>query len=79
MQAILQRQSKPPPWTPLLVALVIPLLLIAFLRLLTSSTKRNGPYFPGPKPKPFVGNMMDFPTKNPAQEYSKWRKRYNSA
>lgn len=63
-----------------LLSLVIPFLFVVILSKLNQlvTTGRNGPYPPGPKPKPFIGNMLDFPTTRPAEEYGEWRKKYNS-
>jgi hypothetical protein len=60
-----------------LLSLVIPFLLVVIFRKLVT-TGRHGPYPPGPKPMPFFGNMLDFPTIRPAKEYGEWRKKYNS-
>ncbi|KDR82184.1 hypothetical protein GALMADRAFT_135544 [Galerina marginata CBS 339.88] len=40
--------------------------------------RRRFPYPPGPKSKPLVGNLNDFPTKNPAQTYVEWGRKYQS-
>ncbi|KAF9562107.1 cytochrome P450 [Agrocybe pediades] len=36
------------------------------------------PYPPGPRPKPFIGNVLDFPLVNAAERYADWGKQYNS-
>ncbi|KAF9485765.1 cytochrome P450 [Pholiota conissans] len=36
------------------------------------------PYPPGPKPKPIIGNMFDFPTTDIVEQYTAWGKKYNS-
>ena len=34
--------------------------------------KQRRPYPPGPKPLPFIGNLLDFPTKDVANVYLEW-------
>jgi hypothetical protein len=40
--------------------------------------QKHGPYPPGPKPLPIIGNMPDLPTDNQGEEYMNWSKKYNS-
>ena len=40
--------------------------------------KQKRPYPPGPKSKPIIGNFFDFPTKDLANVYLEWGKKYNS-
>ena len=35
-------------------------------------------YPPGPKPLPLVGNLLDFPTKDVANVYIEWGRKYKS-
>ncbi|KAF8908536.1 cytochrome P450 [Gymnopilus junonius] len=44
----------------------------------SSNNSRNAPYPPGPKPKPFIGNALDFPQFRPYEAYVEWGKRYSS-
>ena len=39
---------------------------------------RNGPYPPGPKPKPLIGNMFDFPIEEASEVYMEWGRKYGS-
>jgi hypothetical protein len=36
------------------------------------------PYPPGPKPKPLIGNMFDFPLVDYGMHYLRWGKEYKS-
>ncbi|PPQ73041.1 hypothetical protein CVT26_014659 [Gymnopilus dilepis] len=38
----------------------------------------NAPYPPGPKPKPLIGNALDFPTSRAPETYLEWGKKYQS-
>jgi hypothetical protein len=40
--------------------------------------KKQLPYPPGPNPKPIVGNFFDLPTKDLANVYLEWGRKYNS-
>ncbi|KAF9477123.1 cytochrome P450 [Pholiota conissans] len=57
-----------------LLALVVVRQLIAWW---TQSMQRL-PYPPGPKPKPIIGNLFDFPTNDLAMRYHEWGQKYNS-
>ncbi|KAH9478386.1 Cytochrome P450 monooxygenase COX2 [Psilocybe cubensis] len=46
------------------------------LKFFVVGKQRNYP--PGPTPKPFIGNLLDFPTTNAALVYAEWGKKYNS-
>jgi hypothetical protein len=43
-----------------------------------TSRNRQRPYPPGPKPQPIIGNIFDLPTKDTANVYIEWGKKYNS-
>ncbi|PPQ76076.1 hypothetical protein CVT26_004597 [Gymnopilus dilepis] len=61
--------------------LVFGALVIWLVQRLLSSRKdgsRGVPLPPGPKPKPLIGNALDFPTSRPYEVYVEWGKRYNS-
>ncbi|KAL1741146.1 cytochrome P450 [Schizophyllum fasciatum] len=34
------------------------------------------PYPPGPRPKPFIGNVLDMPTQAPEVTFTKWKEQY---
>jgi hypothetical protein len=40
--------------------------------------KQQRPYPPGPTPKPIIGNFFDLPTKDLANVYLEWERKYNS-
>lgn len=42
------------------------------------SRKQHRPYPPGPNPKPIIGNFFDLPTKDLANVYLEWGRKYNS-
>uniref|UniRef100_A0A8H7XY19 Cytochrome P450 n=1 Tax=Psilocybe cubensis TaxID=181762 RepID=A0A8H7XY19_PSICU len=52
----------------------------ALRKLVGSIVSRNkrAPYPPGPKPKPIIGNLLDFPMEYSARVYAKWGEEYNS-
>jgi hypothetical protein len=64
-------------WAPVALAMLIGGLSKYAYECLFLRGKRS-PYPPGPEPKWFFGNMFDFPTVNPAEEYVAWGKKYNS-
>ena len=41
--------------------------------------RHRAPYPPGPKPKPLIANLLDFPQVDAAQKYLEMSKAYNSA
>jgi hypothetical protein len=59
-------------------SLSITLFFALLLRKYVASRKRRLPYPPGPKPKPFIGNTLDLPTKDLSNVYIEWGKKYNS-
>jgi hypothetical protein len=54
--------------------------LLVFLKFAIDklSSVRHGPYPPGPKPKPLIGNMFDFPIKEASEVYMEWGRKYGS-
>ena len=38
--------------------------------------RKLGPLPPGPKPLPFIGNVLDMPVHNPWERFSEWGQRY---
>ena len=42
------------------------------------SRKQQRSYPPGPKPKPIIGNLFDLPTKDLANVYLEWGRKYDS-
>ncbi|KAF9031190.1 cytochrome P450 [Panaeolus papilionaceus] len=40
--------------------------------------KPQGPYPPGPEPKPIIGNALDIPLKGAGKIYMDWGRKYNS-
>ncbi|PPQ86463.1 hypothetical protein CVT25_008460 [Psilocybe cyanescens] len=64
------------------IAMVYTLLAILGLKIFIdflALAKVQTPYPPGPKPKPLIGNMFDFPVAKPALCYVDWGKKYNSS
>ncbi|KAF9553641.1 cytochrome P450 [Agrocybe pediades] len=59
-----------------LIHIVLAALAIWGLRKLFSRSRL--PYPPGPKPKPLIGNSLDFPLVNAAQKYMEWSETYRS-
>ncbi|PPQ78261.1 hypothetical protein CVT25_011720 [Psilocybe cyanescens] len=62
-----------------IIALLCAFPVIYVIKKLLLPGKQSGPYPPGPKGLPFIGNALDFPTENNAQEYAKWEKKYGSS
>jgi len=60
------------------LSLSITVLLALLLRKYITSREQYRPYPPGPKPRPIVGNALDHPTKDLANVYIEWGKKYNS-
>ncbi|KAF8973005.1 cytochrome P450 [Flammula alnicola] len=61
---------------PLAFSILCLVVSIIFVKSLIA--RKNGPYPPGPKPKPFIGNMLDLPKTGGPQMYARWSKEYNS-
>ena len=64
--------------SPFLVAFII----IVAAKLAYKSSKRRArslQFPPGPKPKFFIGNALDFPKGNAGRVFAEWGKKYNSA
>ncbi|KAK7048444.1 cytochrome P450 [Favolaschia claudopus] len=58
-------------------ALVFSSLILVFVVLLKRwHTASRQPFPPGPKPKLFIGNLLDIPTERPWLTYTEWGKRY---
>jgi hypothetical protein len=61
---------------------LLPLSLSVFFALLlrkyVASRKKHLPYPPGPKPIPFIGNILDLPTDDLLNVYIEWGKKYSS-
>lgn len=51
------------------------LILVALL-LARRSFNKALPYPPGPKPLPFLGNVLDIPRDSPWLTFSQWAKEY---
>ena len=62
--------------TLLLLSLTVFFTLL--LRKYVASWKKHQLYWPGPKPKPFIGNILDLPTEDVPDVYIEWGKKYNS-
>jgi len=61
-----------------LLSLSLTVFFALLLRKYVASWKKHPPYPPGPKPKPFIGNILDFPTEDVPIAYVEWGKKYNS-
>ena len=74
--------SRFPP-TSLMSSFLLLSIAVLFALLLrkyyVTSRNQHGPYPPGPKPKPIIGNIFDIPIKDIANIYIEWGKEYNSA
>ena len=57
--------------------LSITVVSLLFWKFVTSRTQRRS-YPPGPEPQPLIGNLLKFPTKDVANVYIEWGKKYNS-
>lgn len=52
-------------------------IVIALLWGLKSrKAKDTLPYPPGPPPKPFIGNVLDFPTEKETETFERWYRQY---
>ena len=60
------------------LSLSITVFVVLLLRKYVTSRKQQRPYPPGPKPRPVIGNALDLPTKDIANVYIEWGKKYNS-
>lgn len=64
------------------LSLLAALLLAAVVTMVLKTSRQrlqNGPYAPGPTPKPIIGNLFDIPSKRAARVFVEWGKKYNSA
>lgn len=60
-------------------ALIVGLFLaIVTIKRYFSAARQPAPYPPGPKGLPLLGNALDFPTQNIAEEYARWSGKYGS-
>ncbi|KJA29517.1 hypothetical protein HYPSUDRAFT_33010 [Hypholoma sublateritium FD-334 SS-4] len=67
--------------TTSLLSFAIALLVVILLKTIAErlgSRLKNGPYPPGPKPIPIIGNILDLQIKEPGPEYAEWSKKYQS-
>lgn len=60
---------------PLVVAVLLGAIGLALLNALRSKT-RHGRLPPGPKPLPFLGNLLDLPKEHPWVTYRDWAAKY---
>ena len=61
-----------------LLSLSLAMFFALLLRKYVASRKKLLRYPPGPKPKPFIGNILDLPTEDVPDVYVEWGKKYNS-
>ncbi|KDR82227.1 hypothetical protein GALMADRAFT_59888 [Galerina marginata CBS 339.88] len=66
-----------PPYSSIAFAFLLIWLIKKFV-VFRANRKLESPYPPGPKPKPLIGNLLDFPMTGVAQTYVEWGKEYNS-
>lgn len=68
--------------TVVLFSLPLPLFLVFLLKVVVDLAKtkpKQGPYPPGPKQLPLIGNALDLQMKEDlGADYMKWSKKYNS-
>ena len=60
------------------LSLSLTVFVALLLRKYVTSRKQCRPYPPGPKPRLIIGNALDLPTKDLANVYVEWGKKYNS-
>ena len=60
------------------LSLSITVCIALLLGKYVTSRKQHRPYPPGPKPKPIIGNALDFPTTDLPNVYAAWGEKYNS-
>ena len=60
----------------LLLLLPIPLTFVGVLVLKLYGRRKRTRLPPGPPSKVLIGNMFDFPTKQPWVTYTVWKERY---
>ncbi|KAF9476359.1 cytochrome P450 [Pholiota conissans] len=67
--------------TSAIVSIPATLLIIIFLKVALGALwnrRKHGPYPPGPKGLPIIGNILDLPKDNQGAVYMNWGKKYNS-
>ncbi|KAF8880799.1 hypothetical protein CPB84DRAFT_1751322 [Gymnopilus junonius] len=67
--------------TPFLLSAVSLLVILWLIKKSIESTSRkrkNAPYPPGPKPKPLIGNVLNFLMSKGQEVYLEWGKKYQS-
>ena len=67
--------------TTALLSFAVPLLLLILFKKFferQSSRRINGPYPPGPKSMPIIGNVLDLLIKEQGPGYAEWSKKYQS-
>ncbi|KAH8103571.1 cytochrome P450 [Cristinia sonorae] len=62
----------------MIVLLLLAILPVLALILRSKRSRSHPPLPPGPKPWPFIGNILDMPTVQPWKKYQEWCKEYKS-